>query len=250
MTPAPVGFQCPECVYAGRAAVREARTPVGGRQTVSATVTVSLIGLNAVIFAVGLLLGGGSGLAAEFGMQPVAIALGGEWYRLITAAFLHGGLLHIAFNMYVLWVLGPSLERVLGHARFIILYLMAALGGSVTSYVFSPINTVSVGASGAIFGVMAAILVVGRRYRQDMNQVAILLAVNFAIGFLVPNVDWRAHLGGALTGAAVAAVMAYAPKQSRVLWQTLGVLFILLFLVVATIVRSATIQQLAELVPN
>ncbi len=245
MISAAVGFQCPECVAQGRAATRQATTLAGGAIPSRPVVTQSLIGINVVVFALGSLIalsGEGNTLIANFGMWPLGIAIEGEWWRLITSAFLHGGLLHIAFNMYVLYVIGPIVERALGSARYLILYLTAALGGSVASYVFSPANTLSVGASGAIFGLMAAVLVVGRRFRHDVSQIAVLLAVNLAIGFLVSGIDWRAHLGGMATGAAVAVVMTHAPRQSRVLWQALGTLAIVLVLVLMVIARTAALQ--------
>ncbi len=249
MTSAAVGFQCPECIAAGRAAVRETTNLVGGRIAVRPRVTSTLIVINVALFGVGLLLsfgGADTDLIIEFGMWPLGIAVYGEWWRLVTAAFLHAGFLHIGFNMYVLYLLGPILERVLGSARFLILYLVAALGGSVASYAVSDPNSVSVGASGAIFGLMAALLVVGKRFRRDVSQIAILLAINLAIGFIIPSIDWRAHIGGALVGAAIAAVMAYAPKQSRVLWQALGTLAVLLVLVLITMARTAELQRVVE----
>jgi membrane associated rhomboid family serine protease len=178
-------------------------------------------------------------------MWPVGIALEGEWPRLLTSAFLHGSFLHIAFNMYVLFALGPTLERILGHGRFVVLYLVSALGGSVASYVFSDLRTVSVGASGAIFGLMGALVVAGKRLRYDVRQVLVLLAVNVVIGFIAPGVDWRAHLGGLVTGAAVAAVFVLAPRANRLLWQILGILGIVGVLVVLVMYRTLAIQELA-----
>jgi membrane associated rhomboid family serine protease len=244
MTPASVGFQCPECVAAGRAATREPTNLMGGRFSARPTVTYALIGINAAVYVLGYLLAaGGTDLLRDYGMWPVGIAVSGEWWRLLTAAFLHSGLLHIGFNMYVLYLLGPPLERALGAGRFVTLYLVAALGGSVASYATSPPNTLSVGASGAVFGLMAAILVVGRRFRHDVSQVAFLLAINLVIGFVVPNIDWRAHLGGAAAGAAMAVVMAYAPRANRTLWQILGTLAVLAVLVLVTIARTAELQS-------
>jgi membrane associated rhomboid family serine protease len=246
MTSAAVGFQCPECIAQGRAATRQATTLAGGTIPSRPAVTLTLIGINVVVFALGYLTalsGGANGLISKYGMWPIGIAVQGEWWRLLTSAFLHGGLLHIGFNMYVLYLIGPMVERALGSARFLILYLVAALGGSVASYVFSPPNTISVGASGAIFGLMAALLVVGKRFKHDVSQIAVLLVVNLAIGFLVAGVDWRAHLGGMATGAAMAAVMSYAPRQSRVLWQSLGTLAILLVLILLVIARTAALQS-------
>jgi membrane associated rhomboid family serine protease len=222
MTSAAVGFQCPECVNEGRAKTREARTVFGGRLAEGAVVTKTLIGLTAAAFLFQYVYGFDKAiedyalLGYALGSQGEVVGVGaGEYYRLISAAFLHGGLLHIMFNMWVLFALGPQLEQLLGRARFLILYLLSALGGSVVSYVFSAPNVPSVGASGAIFGLMGATLVVGRRLRADVTNVAILIGINVAIGFVVPNIDWRAHLGGLITGAIVGAVFAYVPFRRR-----------------------------------
>lgn len=144
-------------------------------------------------------------------------------------------------------MLGPTLERVLGHARFIVLYVVAALGGSVVSYTFSDPRTVSVGASGAIFGLMGALIVAGRRMRWDITQVLVLLGINVVIGFLSPEVDWRAHFGGLIVGALVAGVFVWTPppfRSARVLWQTLGVLAILGALVAITMWRTGQLWNL------
>jgi membrane associated rhomboid family serine protease len=177
-------------------------------------------------------------------MWPVGIAVGNEWFRLLTSAFLHGSFLHIAFNMYVLFALGPTLERILGHTRFIALYVLAALGGAVASYYFSDIRTVSVGASGAIFGLMGALVVAGRRLRYDVTQVLVLLGINVVIGFIAPGIDWRAHLGGLVVGAAVAAILVHAPKKARTLVQVSGLAGVFLVLMALTLMRTAQIQEL------
>ncbi|MFM7210704.1 MAG: rhomboid family intramembrane serine protease, partial [Actinomycetota bacterium] len=122
MRSAPVGFQCPECVGEAARNVRQPVTVSGGSLVARPYVTYTVIGITAAVFGVQFLVGIGE-LANEFGMWPFGIALFGEWYRLLTAAFLHGSFLHIAFNMYVLFALGPTLERVLGHVRFLVLYL-------------------------------------------------------------------------------------------------------------------------------
>lgn len=243
MIPAPVGFQCPECVGAAQKQRRSARTAFGGGVIASPSVTYSLIAINVFLFVLELLVGVGQ-VTEAYGMWPVGIALDGQWYRLLSAAFLHGSILHVLFNMYVLFALGPTLERVLGHARFLLLYILAALGGSVASYAFSDLRTLSVGASGAIFGLMGALVVAGRRLRYDITQVLVLLGINVVIGFLAPGVDWRAHLGGLVTGAAVAAVMAHAPARFRSLWQAAGVGLIIVVLVVAAVWRTQQIHDL------
>lgn len=247
MTSASVGFQCPECLAAGTASVREARTVFGGRLTTSSTVTMSLIGICSGIFVVQWLVGVDA-VAADYGMWPAAIALQGEWFRLVTAVFLHGSLLHLLFNMYVLYLLGPPLERLFGHTRFLALFLISGLGGSVASFTFSAPNGVSVGASGAIFGLMGAYVVAGRHLRADINQVLVLIGINIAIGFLVPGIDWRAHLGGLVTGAAVALVFSKVPRGARQTpLQILGCAVIVGVLVVSALYRQEEILALVGL---
>ena len=237
-----MGFQCPDCVHEGQASVRQPVTPAGAPVTVTPPyVAYALIAINLAVFGYEFLTGIDQA-ANNWGMYPPAVA-SGEFYRLLTSAFLHGSLLHIGFNMFVLYSIGPQVERALGHVRFAVLYLLAALGGAVASYVFSPDNTVSVGASGAIFGLMGALVIAGPRLGYDVRQVLILIAINIAIGFAPGGgIDWRAHLGGLVTGAAVAAVFVYAPKSSQVLWQILGALAILGVLVIVTMWRTAALQ--------
>jgi membrane associated rhomboid family serine protease len=146
--------------------------------------------------------------------------------------------------MYVLFFLGPTLERILGHTRFIVLYLLSALGGSVASYWFSDVQTVSVGASGAIFGLMGALIVAGRRLRYDIKQVLFLLIINVAIGFFSPGVDWRAHFGGLIVGAVVAGIMVFPPKRIRIPVQVIGIAGLVLILVAFTMLRTNQINEL------
>ena len=246
MRSAPVGFQCPDCVGEAARTVRQPVTVSGGGLITKPYVTWTLIGLTVAVFIWQFAVGVGSA-TEDYGMWPFGIVLYGEWWRLLTAAFLHGSWLHIAFNMYVLFVLGPTLERVLGHSRFIVLYVVAALGGSVASYTFSDPRTVSVGASGAIVGLRGALIVAGRRMRWDITQVLILLGINVVIGFLSPEVDWRAHFGGLIVGALVAGVFVWTPapfRAVRMLWQTLGILVILAILVALTMWRTGQLWSM------
>ncbi len=220
-----------------------AKTVAGGGLITKPRVTYALIALNVAIFGIQFLQGIDT-LAVDYGMWPIGIANDGEWWRLFTSAFLHGSFLHIAFNMYVLFFLGPTLERILGHTRFLTLYILAALGGSVASYWFSDINTVSVGASGAIFGLMGALIVAGHRLKYDITQVLVLLGINVVIGFISPNVDWRAHFGGLVIGALVAAIMVLPPKRIRIPAQIAGVATLLVLLIVLTIIRTEQIREL------
>lgn len=249
MISASVGFQCPECVAEGRATQRMPTTAAGAPIGERPIVSMVLVGICVVVFALEFLIGVDQ-VTGRFGMYPPDIALNGEIWRLPTSMFLHGNLLHIGFNMLVLWTIGPQVERILGHGRFLVLYLVAGLGGAVASYAFSAPLTLSVGASGAIFGVMGALVVAGRQVGFDVRQVLILIGINVAIGFVGGGIDWRAHLGGLATGAAVAAVMVYAPRASRLLWQTLGVLAILGLLVMITMWRTAELHAMLDAIPG
>jgi membrane associated rhomboid family serine protease len=246
MTPAAVGYQCPDCVQAGRATSRRATTVFGGQLGRDGAVSMTLIALCGVAFvALGVLdLAGG---LDRWALQPVAIALGDQWIRLLTAIFLHAGLLHLAFNMYALYLLGPPLERALGHGRFLTLFLVSGLGGSVASYLFSPLLTISVGASGAIFGLMAAWIVVHRRLRADATPVILLLGINVVLGFLVSGIDWRAHLGGAVVGAVVTAILTTgkgAQGRAQTGRQAVLVGLVVIALIALVAWRSQQIQEI------
>jgi membrane associated rhomboid family serine protease len=241
MINAPVGFQCPECVSAARAAMPKNR--FGGSFNTVPTVTRWILISCVSIFMLSLLLGGTRSFAISFGMIPSAIAQG-EWWRLITSTLLHGSILHLLFNMYALYWLGPQLERALGHSRFAALYVLSALGGSVVSYWFSDLLTVSVGASGAIFGLITATIVIGREMRTDVSQLIVLLGINVIIGFAQPGIDWRAHFGGAVTGAAVAFLFTKGTRLNRDKIHRAGLAGIFVLLVLATVARNSQVLAL------
>jgi membrane associated rhomboid family serine protease len=242
MVSAPVGFQCPECAAAG-VPIRQPTTVVGGALTGRPLVTYGLIALDVLVFGAQYLVGVND-VSGNYGMWPIGVAANGEWWRLLTSAFLHGSILHLIFNMYVLFAFGPTLERILGHWRFVVLFLMSALGGSVASFVFSDVRTVSVGASGAIFGLMGALVIAGRRLRFDITQVLVLIGINVAIGFFSAGTDWRAHLGGLATGAAMAVVFILPERHHRTLAQVLGTVAVLTVLVGLAVWRTQQIQAL------
>jgi membrane associated rhomboid family serine protease len=146
--------------------------------------------------------------------------------------------------MYALFLLGPGLEHYLGTRRFAIAYFTAAIGASVASYVFSDIGIVSVGASGAIFGLMTASMVIGKALRADTSQLAVLLLVNLLIGATVSGIDWRAHLGGAAVGALVAFVMVQAEAKRNKNLEYAGIFVIVIALIGLAVVRTNEIQQL------
>jgi membrane associated rhomboid family serine protease len=223
MRAASVGFHCPDDVAAGAKTVRQGRTVFGGRVSDDTSrVSIALVALNVVVFVVGLLVGERS-LQEAYGNipGPVLISDGvggvvtGEYYRLLTAAFLHAGVFHLAMNMFALATLGPTLESALGRSRFLALYMLSALGGSTLSYLLSAPATLGVGASGAIFGLFAAYYVVVRRLGGETRQIATLLVINLVITFTIPIIDEKAHIGGLLTGVLVAAALVYVPRGPR-----------------------------------
>lgn len=128
--------------------------------------------------------------------------------------------MHILFNMWALWVIGPALERWLGRTRFIVLYALGGLGGSVLVYLLTPINVPTLGASGAIFALFGATFMLARRLNFDVRWIIGLIVINLVITFIVPSISWQGHIGGLLTGAALGAVFAYAPRSNRVVIQT------------------------------
>jgi membrane associated rhomboid family serine protease len=132
------------------------------------------------------------------------LQLTNEWYRLFTVALTHGGILHLGFNMYSLMVLGNPLEEAFGKQKFLIVFFFSLLTGSLTSAYFASLYSASVGASGAIFGLFGALAIVGKKIGADIRSIVVIIGINFAFGFAIGGVDWRAHLGG-LIGGVVAA---------------------------------------------
>jgi membrane associated rhomboid family serine protease len=212
MRDASVGHQCAECVSAGAKAVRQPKARSGGPWgSTMPVVTYTLIAINVVAFVIQM---ASPRLEAEFVMWSPAVA-NGEMYRLLTSAFLHSGITHILFNMFALFVVGPPLEIWLGRARFIALYLVSAIGGSVLIYLFSPLDVPTLGASGAVFGLFAATFVVGKKVNVDIRWVVIMIVINLVITFTVPSISWQGHLGGLATGGLLAFAYAYAPAKAR-----------------------------------
>jgi membrane associated rhomboid family serine protease len=216
MVEAPVGWQCPQCTSEGAKRSRHVpafthtsrgRTGVVG-STNPTPIVLTIIAINVVVF---FLEGFGTNarVVDRYAMWPAAVHLENEYYRAFTAMWLHASFTHIFFNMIALLIVGPALEVLLGKARFLVLYLLAGLGGSVSSYILSQPNVAGIGASGAIMGVLGAYVVVGLRRRLPVAPVVGLLVLNFVIGF-TGNIDWRAHLGGLVTGCVLAFVYDYA----------------------------------------
>ncbi|WP_181019637.1 rhomboid family intramembrane serine protease [Nonomuraea typhae] len=239
MRDAAVGFQCPECVAEGNRGVRQAQATFGGTVVNTPYVTWALLAINLLVYGAQYLVG--TSVTATLAMWPAGVVLGDQYYRLITAAFVHGGVFHILFNSWALFVLGPNLERAFGHVRFIALYLISALGGSTLGLWLDAPNTFTVGASGAIFGLFGAIFVVGRRLNMDVRGIAVLIVINLVITFLPGfNISWTGHVGGLITGSALAAALAYAPRKNRTAMQVAAVVGALVILGALVLLRTMT----------
>jgi membrane associated rhomboid family serine protease len=213
MTPTPVGMRCPEC-SGQRTRVR--RGPAAFAPTGAPRATYALIAINVAVFLVELAGGGATALSGggkvirDFGLFGPAIANQGEWYRIVTAGFLHAGLWHIAFNMYALFILGSFLEPGIGTPRFLGIYFVSLLSGSFGALLLSP-DSVTVGASGAIFGLFVAAFMIarGRGLGAVASQLGFLLVINLFFTFSISGISIGGHLGGIagglLAGAAVVA---------------------------------------------
>lgn len=249
MREAAVGFQCPECVREGQRSIRQARTVFGGRVGSDANVTKILIAINVIAFVAELASKHGPRyrVVDDYEMLGAAIAYSHEWYRVITSAFLHDPtfLLHIAFNMYALLLFGTQVERLLGATRYLTLYLVAALGASALTYWFLDPLQGSLGASGAVFGLFGAYFVLARKLRADTSQLVGLIAVNLVIGFVAHGyINNYAHIGGLLTGGAVAYLYTLVPRGR---WQAAlqfgAAALVALLLLVAIDVRTPHVKD-------
>ena len=191
------------------------------------------------------------------GLAPLKIAVSGEYYRLITATFLHGGLLHIALNMYVLWILGSFMEPSLGSVRFLIVYFVSGLAASATSYWLGPVQQLGVGASGAIFGLLGAWVAFSFRRRDtavgaaQLRQALFWIGINLVFGFSVAGIDNFAHLGGLVSGAfAGAAAEGFGPPRTRPVTRVLGLAGIVVVSLAIIALRTVALRsQFAQLIP-
>ncbi|MEV5374781.1 rhomboid family intramembrane serine protease [Streptomyces nondiastaticus] len=255
MVSASVGFQCPACVAGDsgtghRPQAAAPRTIAGGvRAADPRLVTKVLLAVNVALWIA--VMATGDGLIDEMELFGRAVLAGepqgvaeGQWYRLVTAVFLHQAPMHIAFNMLSLWWIGPPLEAALGRARYLALYLLSGLGGSALTFVVADPRQPSLGASGAIFGLLGATAVIMRRLNYDMRPVAALLVLNLIFTFTWHNIAWEAHIGGLVVGAAVAYGMVHAPREKRALVQGLTCGVTLAVIVAAVVVRAATLPEL------
>uniref|UniRef100_A0AAU2W221 Rhomboid family intramembrane serine protease n=1 Tax=Streptomyces sp. NBC_00008 TaxID=2903610 RepID=A0AAU2W221_9ACTN len=254
MVSASVGFQCPDCVRQGSGtghspAASRPRTIAGGSVAADPRlITKILLGINVAVFVAVL---ANSALVDDlvllgranfyYGGPPEGIAEG-QWYRLVTSMFLHQEVWHIAFNMLGLWWLGGPLEAALGRARFLALYMLSGLAGSALTYWLAAPNQPSLGASGAIFGLLGATAVLMRRLNYDMRPVFALLAINLIITFNPwGGIAWQAHVGGLVAGTLIAIGMVHAPRERRNLVQYGTCAVALVVVVLIVVLRTASL---------
>lgn len=267
MIPAPVGFQCPECVAAARTQVRPVTVRSLRRRSSGAPATISLLGLNAAVW-LGIILTGAanSKLVQTLALMPTAHCVAGgqeyvevtraecasvagtffpgvaegAWWQLLTSAFTHENYLHIGFNMLALWVLGPQLEQFLGLGRYLALYLGSALAGSVAVYWLADPTSTTLGASGAIFGLMGALLVIALRRGGPVQSVVMWIGINIAFTFLAgPAISWQGHLGG-LAGGVAMSLLFLGRRRGTAEWA--GVAVLVGALLVLAVVRTLALS--------
>lgn len=252
-TPAPVGFICPECMRQQRATAPRTKSAfltrfTGPRQP---TVTYVIIGICILVFIAQWVTGLGNGpvtsslwYAGIYGYpngavvqtSQGAVLASFEPWRMITTAFVHANILHIALNMYTLWIFGIVLEPMLGRVRYGVLFVLSAIAGSVGVYLLdSPVQPV-VGASGAIFGMMAALLIIQRHLGGPITQLLVLVGINLVISFLPGfSIAWQAHVGGLVGGALVGLIYTQTRARSR---RALQVVLLIVLAVLLVLVGS------------
>lgn len=198
-------------------------------------VTYILLYINIIIFLLLELNGGSTNIEAlvQYGAKYNPAILEGEWWRIVTSMFLHIGFLHLIMNMIALYYLGMMVERIFGSLRFIYIYLLAGIAGGLTSFAFN--ISIAAGASGAIFGLLGALLFFGSVYRDLFKQtmgknLILILIINIVFGFIVPQIDMGAHLGG-LIGGYIASAIVFVPNQRRPFIQIIALVFYFLVII-------------------
>jgi membrane associated rhomboid family serine protease len=237
-----VGVHCVDCVREAQQGAAVPRTSFGAPLTTRAmapVATYTLIGIDVVVYLLQMLVG--PSVATELALWTGDVAE--RPWTLLTAAFLHASWLHLATNMYALWLMGQYLEVQLGRTRFVLSYLVCALGGGVVYTLLTSPQTLSfaVGASGAVFGLFGMVGVVLRRMGSSARGIVVVVAINAVLGFVIPNIAWQAHLGGLVTGVLLGLAMAHAPRGTarRTSWIALAGMTVLL--VAVFLIRASTL---------
>jgi membrane associated rhomboid family serine protease len=276
MRDAAVGFHCPSCVAEGAKSTRSGRTAYGGLRSGNPGLTsIALIATNVALWLavlatgwresrlvdrLALIPGGRCVSSQEPGSyypgaseQSCQLRTGGDgdWFKgvvdgsywqLVTNGFMHVEIWHIGFNMLALWFLGPQLEAVLGRTRFLLLYFVSLLSGSALVYWFADEQSATLGASGAIFGLLGALLVVAFKVGGDVRGLLIWLGLNVVLTLRISDVSWQGHLGGFIGGFLAAAVLVYAPRARRTTLQAAGLSLISVVVVGAIVARTLALN--------
>ncbi len=267
MIDAPVGFRCPECVkeqnvrgsrakVVTRGQIRSRWGAAGGAMSGGAPVTKVLIGINVALFlaellfgAVGAMGGGSTAMLVDMGaLVPAYVAVKHDYWRLFTAMWLHGGLLHIAFNMYALYIGGSYLEMIAGKGKYLAIYLVAGVAGNVAVYLLAAPISVTIGASTAIFGIFGALFTYSLHNRDSavgraLQSMGSVILINLVITFIVPGISWQGHIGGLVGGVlAVEALTWFGRRDLRAPFGPRDAAFlsaVVALLVVAVVWRTA-----------
>lgn len=274
MRDAAVGFQCPDCVARGAKETRSGLAALGGRRSANPqTTSIGLIVLNAAIWIAVVVTGGSSSwLAERLMLTPLgrcftsdgvhwfpnvgtselcstvpdaawhAGLADGAWWQVLTHGFVHVDVWHVALNCIGLWILGPAVEQATGRVRLLAIYLLSTLAAGATIFAFAPEYSATLGASGGVFGLMGAMLVVAWRFGGDVRGILMLLALNAFITFTIPHISWQGHLGGFAGGALATLVLVFAPKgPQRARWQWLGLSLLAVVVAVAFVARALVV---------
>lgn len=241
---AAVGVHCVECLREGTRDLPQARTRFGGVvHGRTDLVTLVLIGLNVAVFLLYQAVGPrvADNLALVGGWPDFGVA-GGQVWRLLTSAFLHTAFWHIGINLLSLWILGRLLEPMLGRLRYVGLYLAAGLAGSAVAYALTDPLTWTLGASGAVFGLFGAVVMVLRRLRADLTWIGGILAINVVLNVLYRDaLSWQGHLGGFVAGLILGAALVYAPRERRNTWHLAAFAGISVAIVAVVVGRTLTL---------
>lgn len=233
--------------------MRRVKTIAGAELSTKLLITPATVVLNVLVFVITAVQGRGidtnfaSPLYQEWALFPPSVADGESW-RLLTSGFLHAGPMHLALNMLALWLIGRELEPVLGRLRYTGIYLLSLLGGSTAAYLIGETCVPTVGASGAVFGLMGGLLAVLVRLKLSLAPALTTIGLNVVISFVVPNISIEGHLGGLVIGGLLTVGMVYPPAKQRNAWQLSAVIAVVVVLAVLVMARNGYLADATVLI--
>lgn len=246
-------MQCVDCVNEGARSVRRPRTLAGAEiSNGRPIITQVMIALNVLAYVVTVVQSGSpmnnsrAGVFTATSMIPELTA-NGEWWRILTSGFMHFGLIHLVLNMAALFVVGPVIEQELGKLRYSAVYFLSLLGGSAAAFYFGTVCQQLAGASGAVFGLMGALLIVFKRQKRDISTIVVIVGINL-VSNLFTNASLLGHLGGFVIGGLLTLAMVKAPQQNRNAYQIGAVVAAALLLGVMFVLRASELDTTAEIV--